>query len=74
MVRCSHDGCSWQAIAPSEAAAVEQYAEHMVDEHAREVEAEIPEGMVQVKLERGGEWITTTPEDARKLHDVVHDD
>lgn len=74
MVRCSYSDCSWQAIAPSDAAAWEQYAEHIVDEHARTVDADIPEGMVQVKLEQGGEWITTTPDEARKLHDAIHDD
>lgn len=74
MVECSYAGCSWQSIAPSAAAAREQYAEHIVDEHARTVDAEIPEGMVQVKLESEGEWITTTIEEARKLHDAVHGD
>jgi predicted small metal-binding protein len=74
MVQCSYSDCSWQAIAPSEEAAWKQYAEHIVDDHARTVDAEIPDGMVQIKLERGGEWITTTTEDARQLHDAVHGD
>lgn len=74
MIDCPYDGCSWQAIAPSEDAALAQYAEHMVDEHSKTVDADIPEGMVQVKLREGGEWITTTPEEARKLHDAVHDE
>lgn len=74
MVQCSYSGCSWRAIAPSEEAAWEQYAEHIVDEHARTVEAEIPEGKVQIKLESEGEWITTTMEEARKLHEAVHGD
>lgn len=73
MIRCSHPGCPWQAIAPSEAAAWRQYAEHLVDEHAQDVSVDIPDGMVQVKLEADGEWITTTMEEARELHDAVHD-
>lgn len=73
MVRCSHPGCSWQAIAPSESAAWSQYAEHLVAEHARTVDADVPEGMVQVKLREGDEWITATVEEARELHDAVHD-
>jgi hypothetical protein len=74
MKRCSHPGCSWQAIAPSTDAAFEQYAEHLVDAHSRTVDVDIPDGMVQIKLREEGEWITTTFEEARKLHDTVHDD
>lgn len=74
MLRCSHPGCAWQAIAPSAEAASEQYAEHLVTEHAKTVDVDIPDGMVQVKLEADGEWITTTPEEARELHDAAHHD
>lgn len=74
MVRCSYNECSWQSIAPSSDAAWRQYAEHIVAEHGRTVDAEIPDGMVQVKLERDGEWITTTIQEAKKLHDAVHDE
>lgn len=74
MIRCSHPGCPWQAIAPSEAAAWTQYAEHLVETHSTAVDVEIPDGMVQIKLESGGEWITTTVEEARQLHESVHDE
>jgi hypothetical protein len=39
MIECSRDGCSWQAIAPSEEAAWSQYAAHLVEfvqQHAEE--------------------------------------
>jgi len=74
MVRCSHPGCGWQAIAPSESAAWAQYAAHLVEAHGRVIDVDIPDGMVQVKLEADGEWITTTIEEARALHDAVHED
>lgn len=74
MKRCSHPTCSWQSIAPSEDAALAQYAEHLVAAHARDVDADVPDGMVQVKLREEGEWITATFEEARELHDAVHDD
>ena len=74
MVRCSHPGCSWQAIAPSEEAAWTQYAAHVVEEHARAVDAEIPDGMVQVKREDDGEWITVTFDEARSIHEALHDE
>ena len=73
MVRCSHDDCHWRSIAPSATAAWGRYAEHLVEEHATAVDVDIPEGMVQVKLEGDGEWITTTPEHAHALHELVHD-
>jgi predicted small metal-binding protein len=74
MIRCSHPGCSWQAIAPSENAAWNQYAEHLVDEHAQSVDVDIPEGMVQVRFGEDDEWVTVSAEEARELHDAVHDD
>lgn len=74
MVRCSHDDCGWQAIAPSEDAAWDQYAEHLLAEHSRQVAADVPEGMVQVKLDRDGDWLTVTVEEAHELHDAAHDD
>lgn len=74
MVQCSYDDCSWRAIAPSEDAGMLQYAEHIINEHGRTVDEEIPDGMVQVKLEREGDWITTTVEEAHELHDAIHDD
>lgn len=69
MMRCHHPGCRWQAIAPSAALAREQYLQHLVDAHAEQVEADIPEGMVQVKVGDDDEWRTVTPEEARRLHD-----
>lgn len=74
MLRCSHPDCGWQAIAPSEAAAWDQYGRHLVDAHARTVDADIPEGMVQIKLQEDDEWITATVEEAQRLHDSVHGD
>ncbi|KAB1196352.1 MULTISPECIES: DUF1059 domain-containing protein [Haloferax] len=74
MKRCSHPGCSWRSIAPSEDAALAQFAEHLVESHSKTVDVDIPEGMVQIKLHEEGEWVTTTFEEARKLHDRSHDD
>ncbi|MFB6107500.1 MAG: hypothetical protein ABEJ82_01505 [Haloplanus sp.] len=73
-MRCSHPDCSWRAIAPSDRAAWTQYAEHLVTEHARTVDADIPEGMVQIKLDGADEWVTATVEEARELHDAVHEE
>lgn len=50
----------------------EQYAEHVVEEHARSVDAPVPDGKVQVKLREDGMWVTATPEEARELHEVLH--
>lgn len=74
MVRCSHPGCSWRSIAPSEDAAWTQYAEHLVEEHARAVDAEVPDGMVQIKRDDESEWMTVTFDEARNIHDALHDD
>lgn len=73
MVRCSHHDCSWHAIAPSEDAAWGQYAEHLVAEHAKTVDVDIPEGMVQVRF-RDDEWITTTLDEARRLHETAYEE
>jgi hypothetical protein len=72
MVQCSHTDCSWRAIAPSEDAAWSQYASHVVAEHTATVDVDVPEGMVQIKLDGSDEWVTTTPEDARRLHEAAH--
>jgi predicted small metal-binding protein len=69
---CSYPDCSWRPVAPSADAARRQYAAHVVDAHARTVETDIPEGMVQVKLQADGEWLTVTPEEARRLHRKRH--
>lgn len=66
-MRCRHDDCGWHAIAPSDPAARKQYAEHIVAEHAHEVDADVPEGMVEVHVD--GEWHTVTPAAAKVLHD-----
>lgn len=68
-MRCRYDGCGWHAVAPSAAAARDQYAAHVVDEHATEVEADVPDGMVQVRAAEDDEWVTVTPERAKELHD-----
>lgn len=67
-MRCEHDGCGWHAVAPSDAAARDQYVEHVVAEHAREVDADVPDGMVQVRVDSDDEWITVTPEQAVTFH------
>jgi|GEM_PF-4686330 len=74
MYRCTRPGCRWQAIAPTEQAAREQYVDHLLDEHVTEVEADIPEGMVQIKLGADEEWRTVTPEEAHQLHQDHHGD
>lgn len=73
MIRCSYDGCRWQSIAPSEEAAQEQYATHLVEAHTTEVDAEIPDGMVQVKMDAADDWRTMTPEQAAAFHRAVHE-
>lgn len=74
MVRCDYDDCGWQAIAPSATVAAEQYAEHIVTAHAESVDAEIPDGMVQVRDGEESEWRTMTVEQALAFHRSVHDD
>lgn len=76
MVRCTHPTCGWQSIAASAAGGREQLAEHLVAAHAREVDAEadIPEGMVQVRVDGDDEWRTLSVEQARALQRAVHGD
>jgi predicted small metal-binding protein len=73
MVRCTHADCGWQSIAPSEAAAQRQYADHLVDVHAETVDREIPDGLVEVRLGEDDEWRTMTFEQAQAFHDAVHE-
>lgn len=73
-MRCHAPGCRWQAVAPSPAAAREQYLRHLADEHVREVDAELPDGMVQVRFDADDEWLTVPPEAARRLHDARYGD
>jgi hypothetical protein len=54
-------------------AAEEALAEHVVREHATEVDADVPEGMVQVRV-GDGEWRTMTPAAARAYHESLHAD
>lgn len=72
MTRCSRPGCGWRAIAPSREAAAEQYAKHLVEEHTAEEEADIPDGMVQIRFGDGEEWRTVTLEEAKRLHALHH--
>lgn len=74
MLRCSYDECSWQAIAPSEDAAQQQLAKHVVETHTEPVDVDIPDGKVEVRFEAEGEWMTVTTEEAKQLHDEIHDD
>lgn len=72
MRRCTRAGCGWGAIAPSGAAATEQYVRHLVEDHASVVDVGIPEGMVQVRVGENDEWVTMTPDEARELHATLH--
>lgn len=74
MRRCQRDGCGWTAIAASATAAREQYAAHLVAEHADRVEADLPDGRVAVRLGPDDEWRTVTLEEAKRLHARRHDD
>ncbi|EJN60430.1 hypothetical protein [Halogranum rubrum] len=69
MLQCSRPGCGWQAFAPSAAAAREQYLIHLVEAHATDVDAEIPDGMVQVHV-GDGEWMTVSFDEATELHEL----
>ena len=73
MVRCSYADCGWQSIAPAESAAREQYATHLVEAHAEEVSADIPDGMVQVRIDEADAWRTMTAEQAQAFHRAVHE-
>ncbi|MFB6188770.1 MAG: hypothetical protein ABEI57_02700 [Halapricum sp.] len=73
MIRCPHPGCVWQSIAASQAGARQQYADHLVEAHADRVEADIPDGMVQVRVDEEDDWRTMTPEQARAFHRGVHE-
>ena len=73
MIECSHHGCSWRAIAPATEAAWGQYADHLLADHSKTVEADIPEGMVQVKLGAEADWVTVSLEEAGELHAAAHD-
>lgn len=70
MLACPEDDCGWQAVAPSRRAALAQLAEHLVAEHGTVVDADVPEGTVQVR--QNGEWTTVPVEDAtRDGHDAI---
>ena len=71
-LRCDVPGCGWTAVVPSEAAAEDRYREHLKDEHVSTVDAEIPDGMVQVRVD--GEWRNVTREEARAYHERPRDD
>lgn len=72
-MRCPETNCGWQAIAASESAAQAQLSEHLVDEHTESVDADIPDGKVQVRSGDDDEWLTMTVEQAAAYHDQVHD-
>ncbi len=74
MLRCSHPQCSWRAIAPSEEAAWPEYAQHLVETHSTTVDADIPEGMVQLKFDDDGDWITVSVEEAGEIQREGHDE
>ncbi len=68
MIQCSQQGCGWVAIAPSKQSARRQYEDHILSEHVTTVEAEVPDGHVQVRTD-DGEWKTITKEQAREFYD-----
>jgi predicted small metal-binding protein len=68
MLTCSHPDCSWRALAPSEDAALDRYAAHLVAEHARTVDADLPEDTIEVRLGDGDDAPTTTIEAADGWH------
>lgn len=72
MRQCPLPHCGWQAIAPSEEAASRQLEEHFLEVHTEEVDADIPEGMVQVRCGPDDEWRTMTPEEARAFHQALY--
>lgn len=72
MRQCPVPECGWQAIAPSEEAAERQLEAHFIDVHTEEVDAEIPPGMVQVRLGGDDEWVTMTFEEAMAYHQSRH--
>lgn len=67
MLHCSKPDCSWRAIAPSVDAAWSQYADHLVAEHSKTVDVDIPDGMVQLKFREEDDWITVPLEEAHAL-------
>jgi hypothetical protein len=72
MQTCDHDGCAWRAVAPSAAAAREQYARHLIDAHGSTTETSIPPGYVEVRCQETDEWQTVTLEEAKRLHARHH--
>lgn len=62
MLACPDEDCGWQAVAPSRRAGLAQLAEHLVAEHGTVVDADVPEGTVQMR--RDGEWTTVPIEEA----------
>lgn len=72
MRQCPLPDCGWSAIAPSEEAASRQLEDHFIEVHTEEVDADIPEGMVQVRCGPDDEWRTMTPEEARAFHQALY--
>lgn len=74
MIRCTQPGCRWQAIAASREAAEAQLDEHLREEHLEDVPAELPEGVVQVKVDEDDDWQTLTLEDVDRLFEDARSD
>lgn len=74
MRTCDHEGCGWQAIAPSASAARARYAQHLIDDHGERVDADIAAGTVEVRTPGDESWRTVTLEEAKRLHDGHHGD
>lgn len=68
MQGCPHPGCGWTSIAPSAAAAREQFGAHVVAAHGREVDADVPSGSVQVRHDGDDDWVTVDADDALDGH------
>ena len=63
MQSCPHPDCGWTPVAPSAAAAREQFATHVVAAHGREVDEDVPEGTIQVRRDGDDDWVTVDVDD-----------
>jgi len=52
---CPHPDCDWRPIAPSSSGRLEKVVTHLVEEHAREVDGDVPDGGFEVRRD-GGDW------------------
>jgi predicted small metal-binding protein len=74
MITCPHPDCGWQAIAPSERVAHEQYASHVVEVHGEVVDVEVPDGTIEVKHDADDEWQRIPVEELSEGSENAEDD